>query len=261
MWETEAVGRSSAVHIVLCEDDPLYLRSIAEKIDQWSQTQCHMDTRIKTFASSEDLLKAWNVGFIADIFFLDIQFQNEMDGMELAKTIRATDMNVPIVFITNSTAYIREGYTVCALRYLSKPISYEDIAPCLDIAYKQYTLSHNEFLILSDAGRRLAVKHADILFLEAQSPYVVISRQAEDTPIKLRYRFSDIVQRLPQELFIPCHRSYVVNLIHIRCLKRAELLLSNDTVLPISRPYVNLLYCAFDSYYQEGCDFFHVDGV
>ena len=151
--------------------------------------------------------------------------------------------------------------SVSALRYLSKPINYEDIAPCLDIAYKQYTLSHNEFFILSDAGKRIAIRHAEILYFEARSPYSLIYLRGESQAIKLRYRFSDFLQKLPEELFIPCHRSYIVNLMHIRGFKRTELLLSNGERLPISRAYVASLSHAFDSYYQEGCEHIHVDSI
>ncbi|MEG0492610.1 MAG: LytTR family DNA-binding domain-containing protein [Clostridia bacterium] len=240
--------------IIICEDDPFYLKSIPEKINRWSEEIGCADIKIETFHSSEHFLAVWGKGFAADIIFLDIQFQNEIDGMEVAREIRKTDIHVPIVFITNSDAFIREGYIVYALRYLSKPISYEDLIPCLNIAYKQYTLSHNEFLILSEAGRRLVMRHAEIIYLEAQSPHTWIFKQGEQNPVQSRYCFSEVLQKLPPEMFVPCHRSYAVNLIHIRCLKRTELLLSNNKILPVSRVYSNLLINAFDSYYQEGAN-------
>lgn len=248
------------MQVIVCEDDLTYQKSIREKIAHWSEVNHHADIKVRLFSSSEDLLEHWSHGIEADIIFLDIMFENEINGMDLAKQIRQTDVYVPIVFITNSEAYIRDGYMVCALRYLSKPIRYDDIAPCLDIAYKQYTLSHNEFFILTEGGCRHAIRHAEILYFEAQSPYVSIFQQ-NGSEIKLRYRFADIIPKLPQELFIPCHRSYVVNLIHIRGLKRTELLLSNEKILPVSKPYVALLNRAFDAYYQEGGVYHNVDSI
>ena len=53
------------------------------------------------------------------------------------------------------------------------------IAICLDVAYMQYTLAHNEYLIISDAGQRLALRHGEILFIEVQSPYVLIYMQSK----------------------------------------------------------------------------------
>lgn len=249
------------MHIVVCEDDPLYLKSIHEKIIRWSEENGHADTKVQSFSSSEEFLDTWSTGLNCDIIFLDVQFLCEIDGMEVAKQIRMTDTNVPIVFITNFDTYIREGYAVRALRYLSKPVCYNDIAPCLDIAYNQYTLSHNEFLILSTAGKRIAIRYTEILFFEALSPHTVIFKQGDIHPIQLRYRFSDIKQKVPHQLFVPCHRSYIVNLIHVRCVKRTELILSNGARLPVSRLYANMLNDAFDSYYQEGCEYFDVEHI
>lgn len=249
------------MHIVVCEDEAMYRKSIQEKIERWSQASHHADIKVSMFSSSEDFLEQWGQSIKVDIIFLDIMFQNEIDGMEVAKQIRLTDSYVPIVFVTNSEAYIREGYEVRALRYLGKPMCYADIALCLDIAYKQYTLSHNEFLILLDAGRRFAMRHAEIIYFEAQSPSILIFRQDEPAPTKLRYRFADILPKLSQELFIPCHRSYIVNMLHIRSLKRTEILLSNGKVLPLSKSYIDTVNRAFDSYYQEGCVNLHVDSI
>ena len=131
------------MQIIICEDDTMFQMSILEKIEYWSEVSGHGEVKVSLFSSSEDLLEKWGHGINADVIFLDIQFDNELNGMELARLIRLTDAYVPIVFITNSEAYIREGYAIRALRYLGKPISYSDIAPCLDIAYKQHSLSHH----------------------------------------------------------------------------------------------------------------------
>ena len=53
--------------------------------------------------------------------------------LQLAKLIRQTDEDVPIVFVTNYAEYVYQGYTVNALRYLKKPVLESDISPCLDI--------------------------------------------------------------------------------------------------------------------------------
>lgn len=240
------------MHIIVCEDEDMYQKSICEKIDQWIQCNHYEGTKVTVFNSSEDMLEAWLKGMKADILFLDILFGDEMNGMEVAKQIRATDDFVPIVFVTNSEAYMKEGYTVRAFRYLSKPVAFEDLVICLEVAYKQYTLAHNEYLIISDAGRRLALRHDEILYIEAQSPYTLIHMQGRENLIKLRYRFQDLGRKLSEELFILCHRSYLVNIAHVRAVRRNELTLSTGQTLPISRLYTKHLNHAFDSYYQEG---------
>ncbi|MGM9600528.1 MAG: LytR/AlgR family response regulator transcription factor [Faecousia sp.] len=240
------------MHVIACEDEIIYQNSLQEKINLWAQKTHHADIKVTFFRSSEDLLEHWGKGLKADLLFLDIIFHHEMNGMEIAKKIRETDDVVPIVFVTNSDAFIKDGYAVRAFRYLNKPILYEDVALCLDVAYKQYTLAHNEYLIIADAGRRLALRHNEVLYVEAQSPYTLIHMQGHAEPIKLRYRFLDLIPKLPEELFILCHRSYLVNIIHVRAVKRHTLTLSTGEELPVSRSLGAHLNDSFDNYYQEG---------
>lgn len=249
------------MQIIVCEDELLYQKSIDAKIEQWKQLSDCADVKKKFFTSSEDFLEQWENGLDADIIFLDILFNYEMDGMTVAKKIRETDPSVLIVFITNSEAYVKEGYQVHAFRYLNKPVCYEDMAQCLDVAYKQHTIAHNEYLILTSAGQRLALRYADILYFEARSPYTLIHIHGKKEATQVRCRFSELLPKLPDEQFVMCHRSYIVNIIHVRRILRRELVLSSGENLPISRPCVEAVNTAFDSYYQEGGAYIHVDAL
>jgi len=247
--------------ILICEDELCYQESIQENIDRWVQASGHEGIKTLMFSSGEDLLEQWENGLNADILFMDILFQDEMDGMEAAGQIRKRDESLPIVFVTNSEAYAKEGYAVRAFRYLSKPVRYEDIALCLDVAWRQYALAHKGSLTVQDAGARLSIRYEDILFLEAQWPHTLIFRYGDKEPIKLRLRFSDLQNQMPGELFVPCHRSYIVNIMHVRSIRKNELMLSTGQTLPISRAQAGSVNEAFDSYYQKGGAFIRVGSV
>lgn len=249
------------MQIVVCEDEQQYQKSIGDKINRWQQNSGYVAIKTLFFSSSEDFLEHWEKGLTVDVIFLDILFGQEMGGMSVAKRIRAADQSVPIVFITNSEAYVKEGYEVRAFRYLNKPVCFDDIAQCLDVAYKQYTISYNEYLILSATGQRIALRYEDVLFLEAQSPYTLIYAYGKKEAIRIRNRFSELIPKLPEEQFVMCHRSYIVNITHVRRIKRKELTLSNDMVLPISRACTDTVNSVFDSYYQEGGAYIHVDSI
>ena len=55
-----------------------------------------------------------------DLAFLDIDMK-EMNGLTLARRLRAARPDAVIVFITNFVQYAPEGYEVQAFRYLLKP--------------------------------------------------------------------------------------------------------------------------------------------
>ena len=241
------------MRVIICEDDKEYQCTIKSMIQKWMQINHRDETNIIAYSSSEDFLEKWKHGLKADILFLDIIFNKEMNGLDAAGIIRATDHYTTIVFITNFEAYSKDGYFVNALRYLSKPVCYEDIALCLDVAYKQYTLAHNEFLILMESGIRIAIRYEDIIYIEAQSPYVIVHLQNQpNSEMRVRSKITEFKYKLPGETFVQCHRSYIVNIVHTRCIRRNELVVSDGTIIPVSRSLIRVVNETFDSYYQEG---------
>lgn len=241
------------MRIVICEDEMTYLNSLQKKIKYWQDERNINDIQLEIFRSSEDFLCAWDQNLSADLLLLDILFPNELDGMSIARHIRKTDTYIPIVFISNSESFLHEGYTVSALRYLSKPIKYLDLSPCLDIAYQQYKLANKNFLVIEDHGARIALRYSEIIYFEAQSPYVLIYKEKEK-PIKIRLNFSKMASQLPSSIFLPTHRSYIVNIMHIYALRRNEILVSAGVVVPLSKKYYADVNNAFDKYYQTTND-------
>ena len=95
--------------IIVCEDERLHQQSIQEHIDRWAEETGHEGIKTLIFTSGEDLLEKWQNGLSADILLMDILFSDGMDGMAAAGQIRRRDEAIPIVFVTNSEAYAKEG--------------------------------------------------------------------------------------------------------------------------------------------------------
>ncbi len=239
------------VHVVVCEDEKEHSEQICKFINRWKE-KIPYPIKITKFTSAQDFIKAWENEMVVDALFMDIVFQDAMTGMEAAKIVREKDMRMMIVFTTNSNEHIKQGYSVMAFRYLTKPVLYEEIELCLKVAYNQYTLRHNEFLILSESMGRLVLRFDEIIYIEAQAPYIYIFMEKSEKPLKLRYRFRDFSRKLPEELFVLCHRSYMVNVMHVRRITNKEVLLSSKRELPVSRTHFEILRRVFDCYYQEG---------
>ena len=61
---------------------------------------------------------------------LDIEMGN-MNGMELARNLRAKGDMLPIIFITGYSEFMQDGYDVEALHYLLKPVDKNKLLLCL----------------------------------------------------------------------------------------------------------------------------------
>ena len=252
--------RMKLMNIIICDDDSEYLDKLDSQVHIWIEKNHREEAKVIAYHSSEDLLAELEKGLRSDVFLLDILFDQEMNGLDLAWEIRKRDQRTMIIFVTHSEAYAKNGYAVQAFRYLSKPISYEDLSLCLDVAYRQYTLAHNEYLILSNAGKRTVIRYDQIIYIEARSPHIEIHRfQEGEGIIKIRGTLSMLEGKLPNELFVQCHRSYIVNVLNVQSIQRKELRLTTGFVIPVARSRYRQLCDVFDSYYQGGLHNYVVD--
>ncbi|MGN1085189.1 MAG: response regulator [Lachnospiraceae bacterium] len=80
---------------------------------------------LETFSRSEDALE-WAKNNPVDVAFLDIEMP-VINGIELAKRLKAIDENIRIIFVTAFEQYALQAFGVNAIGYLLKPYSAEDI--------------------------------------------------------------------------------------------------------------------------------------
>lgn len=238
------------MHVVICEDESYYQDAVVHAVKNWSDSSGHHDIRISVFSSSEDLLERWEKGTHIDLLFLDIEIPGELSGMELAQKIRSSEQHLPIVFVTNYDNYVYEGYTVNALRYLRKPIREPEIFACMDIAYRNFNLLSNDRFVIHFADQHFALRRSEIIYIEAQGHYLSIHIGTPGATPKMRATVNDVLQSLPPELFVQCHRSFIINLLYIHRFTKEEVLLSTGQTLPVSKTYFSKLHAAFSQYYQ-----------
>lgn len=76
---------------------------------------------------------------------------------------------------------------------------------------------------------------ADILFIEGSGNYVKIHTR-HDKPILVLDTLSDLKDKLPEAHFLRVHKSFIVNVSHIRKIE-GNMLTINDNVIPISATF------------------------
>jgi len=104
------------LNIVLCDDENAEVDYLTGLVRKWAAMQ-ELCINISDFPSAESFLFAYEDDKAVDILLLDIQMGG-MDGVALAKKVRASNKEVQIIFITGYMEYIADGYDVEALHYL-----------------------------------------------------------------------------------------------------------------------------------------------
>lgn len=249
------------MRIVICEDELVYQVALRQAIHHWQRTTGHNDIEIASYNSSEELLEQFEQKMEVDLFFIDIQIPGELNGVELARKIRQTQLDVTTVFCTNYNEYVYEGYTVNALRFLKKPVIQDEVFFCCNYVHSRLNIRNSNSLAFFSSGRRFVFRYSEIRYLEVKAHNLFFSTTIRSAPFKTSASLSDVMAELPKDLFVLCHRSYAVNITHVRMITRTECLLLNNESVPISRTYANEVNRAFDRYHQGGISIYGLDDI
>ena len=106
--------------IAICDDEETQRAYISALVRSWAEQSDHT-VELELFGSAEEFLFHYEEQNNYDILLLDIEM-DRIDGITLAKRVRAENEAVQIIFITGYSEYIAEGYEVAALHYLMKPV-------------------------------------------------------------------------------------------------------------------------------------------
>ena len=223
------------VRIAYCEDEEAQALLVKNMIDKWASSK-NIECNISLFESAEELLFK-NDTYPYDIIFLDIAMK-EMNGIDLARKIREKDKQVKIAFLTADKQFALEGYEVKAVNYLVKPVSDEKLYTILNEVLEdlEATTEVNAFIMIEVSGNKQRIPVDRITYIEVQGHYIHIHISDGDC-IKIKESFNGILERIQSQknVMVQCHRSYAVNITYVEKIGRTECVLSDGSVLPVSR--------------------------
>jgi len=162
-----------------------------------------------------------------DVVFLDVEMP-EMTGVECARAIEDMNPNIIIIFATAHDSYMSDAFEVYAFDYLIKPFKVERVIQTLERA-RERLISRTRSVTMpvskpkSVSGRMMLRHREGVTFVNLQDVLLV---QREDRSTVLytanneRYVTNDTLgemeEKLPSDVFFRCHKSYIINLNHIK---------------------------------------------
>lgn len=236
---------SKIINIAICDDEKLQVDLLHKYVISWASKN-NILVNIETFYNAESFEFKWSMNKKYDILLLDIEMPG-INGVELAKRIRIEDDILDIIFITAISDYIAEGYDVSALNYLIKPIKEAKLYECLDKAMGKMPKEEKTIIINMDGENHRIVQN-DILYIESVGHLLEI--HTVDKKYTTRKNIGDIEKELDNCILLKCHRSYIVGLKHIRKIGKADILLDNKQMIPVSRRLYSNINMAFIKYFR-----------
>ncbi len=176
----------------------------------------------------------------ADLVFTDISMP-DLDGMEFVRSLPEPPM---VVFTTAHAGYAVDSYRLSAVDYLLKPYGYADFhraaSKALELAMKREAAAPapdaTASLFVKTDSRYLRVDLADIRYIKGYGEYLQIYIAGAASPLLTLSSFAAVRERLGDS-FLQVHRSYIVNMNHVRHIERARIFMDADTVIPVGDSY------------------------
>lgn len=217
------------IKAIAVDDEPLAL----VVIENYCTRNSEIDL-VKTFSNLKDAQKYLNQ-FPVDLMFLDIQI-SRTNGMEFYKNMSP---KIPVIFTTAFAQYAVEGFNVSALDYLLKPIEYDRFEEAVDkavlILVDKKLAEDQEFLTIRADYKLNKIAYSDIVYLEGLDDYVKIHLK-DGKKITARISMKSILEKLPENLFLRVHRSFIVPIKNIKSIQNKVLYL-DKLEIPIGETY------------------------
>ena len=221
-------------HVILCDDDERYLENLNDTVHAFFRNR-GVPTKVFAFTGMEQIsdyiLKS------CDIAILDIDFGcKKYSGLDLARKLKMFRADSVIIFASNYIEYAPEGYEVQAFRYVLKCDIQNKLGSYLNLAIQKVKkdVSTIKFQI---NGEIVEIPLECILYIESDLHKVNVYA-IRDVDKTKKYTFYSSIGKLESYLsdkgFLRVHKSYLVNMAHIRRYQHQTVTLDNGVEIRVS---------------------------
>jgi two-component system, LytTR family, response regulator len=220
------------IRTIIVDDEPAARNRIARLLAQDNDIEIAGECRNGTEAVESALRLR------PDLMFLDVQMPhvNGFQVMEQLHQQSGRDKVPFVVFVTAHDQYALKAFDVNAVDYLLKPYDDDRFFASLEKAKRFIDMRQNskltgklmelmrehmhsnseymEIFVIKEKGREHKVEASNLLYLRAEGNYLCL--QTKDRHFLYRMTMNAIESELDPTRFLRIHRSYIVNVAHVR---------------------------------------------
>ena len=216
------------IRIAICDDEKHMSDHIRAMASDFFRKK-NREIQLGTFTSGEDLL---NYDGQIDILFLDIQMKG-MDGLETARKLRADKFRGFLIFITVLKEMVFQSFEVQAYDYLVKPVDEKQFGKTMERLYTSMQNASEDSLLVQQGYERRIVPKDEIVFCEIIDRKIYLNLTSGEV-VDYYERIENLESKLDSHFF-RCHRSYLINLKHLKGYKNGTAYMDNGKEVPVSR--------------------------
>lgn len=211
---------------IAIDDEPMAL----EVIKAHAKKVTFLDLK-ETFVSAMEALDFLKKNE-CDLVFLDINMP-DISGLDFSQLL---PKNTAVIFTTAYSQYAVDAFNINALDYLLKPI---DFARFMKSCQKAYESINEEapkipYLFVKDGYDLVRISIENLLFVESEGNYLTFKESDKKTVTRMT--MTEAIEMLPKNDFFRVHKSYVINLNHVKKIERHQVWVGTEAV-PIAANY------------------------
>ena len=177
-----------------------------------------------------------------DMVLIDIRISGNKDGIELAEYIRE-NYSIPFIYLTANSdkETLTRAKKTNPNAYLLKPFTQSDLYTAIEIGLNNFEMQKTmnskvqTSIVIKDGYDLINISFSEIVFLSSADNYVKFYLKNGKSVLS-RSTISEMISRLPQNLFCQISRSSIINMNFISKVEKNNVLV-NDIPLPITSTY------------------------
>ena len=231
------------MRIAVCDDNELHLLEMKDKL-----STLPMVDNAFYFSDLSLFLSSIEDGHSYDAVLMDIDWEQDSTGIDAATEVYKRNPDIKVIYVTgHSERYAQRVFLQKSnlSGFIAKPVDDEILKANLQKVAEAVPLSEQPVLVVRQNSALISIPLREIYFIESWKHRITIHNAHE--PVVSYERLEKIMASLPAG-FYQCHKSYIVNMMHIQRFQADEIVLKNGLTVPVSRSklaYTKKAYLSF----------------
>lgn len=165
------------------------------------------------------------------ICFIDI-YMSAINGIDLAKELRTINKDIIIIFVTTSSNFMAEAFSVHAFHYITKPYEKEKIFQVLTDSIAILPDVSHYIEVMCDK-KRIRIKIKNLVSCESDGHYLLLTT-SDNKQLRVRMTQSKFIDDTKNyNELIQINRGVIINIDYLDRIDNSNCHLTNGDIFPI----------------------------
>lgn len=233
------------IEIFVCDDDV----TITDYLKFFIQKHFGEDYRVVAMNRCHELIGMVELNErVPDILIMDINLKDG-NGIDTVKHLQSIYPRLKVIYLTGVVQYATEIFETNPAYFLVKPINENQLIAAIKKVGESLKFDKSDSIVFKSNGSEMILYRSNITYVESHGRKVIL-HIADGSSTEV-YAKMDTLQEQLGSAFIRCHKSFLIHMKYITERNNQEFVLSDGTVLPISKPNLKDAKLKFIAYLGE----------